>query len=119
MEDIQLVKEFLPTRGTGAVLLTTRLYAVGTHIRKIELNTMTLEEGITFFRMRVGTGEEPEQKNFSERERQDAEQLYTLLGGFAADDPPTGAGGYSGTSKCSRNSAVGPARRAPGQSRLS
>jgi tetratricopeptide (TPR) repeat protein/DNA-binding XRE family transcriptional regulator len=82
VDDIALVKEFLPTKGNGAVLLTTRLQAVGTHIRKIDLDTLTLEEGIQFFQARVGIGGEPGSKVLSETERQAAEQLYTLLGGL-------------------------------------
>ena len=82
VEDILLVKEFLPEKGTGAVLLTTRLHAVGKYMRKIELDTLPLEEGVQFFQKRVGIGEEPERKVLSPDERQAAEVLFTLLGGL-------------------------------------
>ncbi|HEU5199018.1 MAG TPA: tetratricopeptide repeat protein, partial [Ktedonobacterales bacterium] len=82
VEDFEVVKKFLPEKGDGAVLLTTRLQAVGTHIRKVSLNTLTLEEGITFFQERVGTGVEPGQKTLPEPERRDAAELAALLGGL-------------------------------------
>lgn len=82
VEDILLVKEFLPEKGNGAVLLTTRLQAVGKYIHKVELGTLALEEGIQFFQKRLGAGEEPERKVLSVSEREAAEQLYSLLGGL-------------------------------------
>ena len=82
VEDFEVVKTFLPEKGNGSVLLTTRLQAFGTHIRKVPLNTLTLEEGITFFQERLGEGEDPGRKILSEPERQDAAELATLLGGL-------------------------------------
>ena len=57
VDDVLLVKEFLPEKGNGAVLLTTRLHAVGKYIHKIELGTLTQDEGVQFFQRRVGIGE--------------------------------------------------------------
>ncbi len=82
VENLQVVQEFLPARGNGAVLLTTRLHDVGTAIRKLELDTMTCEEGVQFLQARLGAGVEPERPAFTEAERQAAEQLWTLLGGL-------------------------------------
>ncbi len=82
VEDLRLVKEFLPAKGNGAILLTTRLQAVGKHIRKLELDTLTLEESTQFFQARVGSDEEPGQKVLASSERQAAAQLHTLLGGL-------------------------------------
>lgn len=82
VEDILLVKEFLPEKGNGAVLLTTRLHGVGKSIHKIELDTLTLEESLQFFQKRLGRGEEPEQKVLSAPERQAATHLHELLGGL-------------------------------------
>ena len=81
VEDILLVKEFLPEKGRGAVLMTTRLHALGMYIHKLELNTLTHEESIQFFQRRLGAGEEPEQKVLSAPEHQAAAQLHDLLGG--------------------------------------
>jgi tetratricopeptide (TPR) repeat protein/DNA-binding XRE family transcriptional regulator len=82
VEDLALVKEFLPTRGNGAVLLTTRLHAVGTHIRKLELDTLTLEEGMQFLQTRLSAGRAQGNEAFSSPERQAAERLCMLLDGL-------------------------------------
>jgi tetratricopeptide (TPR) repeat protein/transcriptional regulator with XRE-family HTH domain len=82
VEDVQVVQEFLPTRGTGAVLLTTRLRNLGPHIRAIALDPMTLEEGVQFLQARLDAGKEQEQQPLSEAEREAANQLWTLLGGL-------------------------------------
>ncbi len=82
VEELQVVQEFLPTRGNGAVLLTTRLYDVGTAIRKLDLDTLTREEGVQFLQARLAAVAEPEQHPFTEAERQASEELWTLLGGL-------------------------------------
>lgn len=82
VEDLQVVQEFLPTRGNGAVLLTTRLPDVGTAIRKLELDTLTREEGVQFLQARLGAGAAQGQHVFTAAERQAAEHLWTLLGGL-------------------------------------
>jgi tetratricopeptide (TPR) repeat protein/transcriptional regulator with XRE-family HTH domain len=82
VEDIQMVKEFLPMRGKGAALLTTRLHAVGKHIHKIELDKLSREEGILFLQSRISAGGEQGPVTLLEAEQQAAEQLYTLMDGL-------------------------------------
>ncbi len=82
VDDIPLVTEFLPTRGNGAVLLTTRLHAVGKHMRRIELDKLSLEEGMQFLLGRMGSAGEQGWEAFPETERQAAEQLCGLLDGL-------------------------------------
>lgn len=82
VDDFEVVRKFLPEKGDGAVLLTTRLQAVGTHIRKVSLNTLSLEEGMMFFQERLGEGEDPGRRTLSEPERRDAAELAALLGGL-------------------------------------
>jgi tetratricopeptide (TPR) repeat protein len=82
VDDMAMVQEFLPTRGNGAILLTTRLHAVGKHMRKIELDKLPLEESMQFLLGRVGAAEEREREALPEAERQVAEQLCTLMDGL-------------------------------------
>ena len=82
VDDIPMVKEFLPTRGNGAILLTTRLRAVGKHIRKIELETLSREEGQQFLLARLGAAGEEKRETLPEAERQAADQLCELMGGL-------------------------------------
>lgn len=51
VENLELLQRFLPPARQGAVLITTRLLALGTLAHGIELPTMTPEEG-TFFLLR-------------------------------------------------------------------
>lgn len=82
VDDIQVVKEFLPMRGKGSTLLTTRLHAVGKHIHKIELDKLSREEGILFLQSRISAGGEQGLVTFSQSEHQAAEQLYMLMDGL-------------------------------------
>jgi tetratricopeptide (TPR) repeat protein/DNA-binding XRE family transcriptional regulator len=82
VDDLQVVKEFLPERGNGAILITTRLHAVGNHMRKIELDKLSLEESMQFLLGRSSAGESQEQPTLPEAERQAAEQLCLLLDGL-------------------------------------
>jgi len=82
VDDLQVVKEFLPERGNGAIVITTRLQAVGNHMRKIELDKLSLEESVQFLLGRTIVGEDQEQLALPEAERQAAEQLCLLLDGL-------------------------------------
>ena len=53
LEDLALVKEIYPLSGSGYVLITTRSQATGTLAQTIELEQMTLEEGIHFLLRRA------------------------------------------------------------------
>jgi tetratricopeptide (TPR) repeat protein len=48
MEDLELLDRFLPSTGSGAVLITTRCQVLGTRARGIDLVPMKQEEGVLF-----------------------------------------------------------------------
>ena len=81
-DDLAAVTEFLPTRGNGAILLTSRSHAVGKHMRKIELDKLTQEEGVQFLLARMGAAGKQALEALPAAERQAAEQLYTLMDGL-------------------------------------
>jgi transcriptional regulator with XRE-family HTH domain len=81
-DDLSLVIEFLPTRGNGAILLTTRSHVVGKHIRRIELDKLTLEEGVPFLLRRAAGLEQLALEDVPAPERQAAAQLYGLMDGL-------------------------------------
>ncbi len=53
MEDLELLDRFLPSIGSGAVLITTRCQVLGTHARGIDLVPMKQEEGVLFLLRRA------------------------------------------------------------------
>ncbi len=52
-DDLELVSEFLPTSGTGHILLTTRAQATGLLAHSIDLEQMEPEEGALFLLQRA------------------------------------------------------------------
>lgn len=53
VDNIELVKHFLPTRQRGSLLFTTRLYTLGMLGPLLYLEPMTLEEGVSFLLCRT------------------------------------------------------------------
>jgi tetratricopeptide (TPR) repeat protein len=53
VEDIEMVKRFLPNSRSGAILFTTRIHALGTLAHTIEVTQMSQEEGIHFLSHRA------------------------------------------------------------------
>lgn len=53
VDDLEVLSEFLPTRGIGDVLLTTRLQALGTIARGIDVTSMGPDEGLLFLLRRT------------------------------------------------------------------
>lgn len=53
VEDIDLVKQFLPPTHHGSFLFTTRMQALGALASPLEMQPMTVEEGIRFLLRRV------------------------------------------------------------------
>src|SRR5438132_5131072 len=53
VDDLEMIVDFLPVTGTGAVLLTTRLQALGTVAQHIEVEKMMLDEGVMFLLRRT------------------------------------------------------------------
>jgi tetratricopeptide (TPR) repeat protein/transcriptional regulator with XRE-family HTH domain len=52
-DDLSLIQPYLPRRGNGNIVLTTRASAVGSFAAAIEVTTMGLAEGIQFLLRRV------------------------------------------------------------------
>lgn len=48
IEDVMVVSDMIPSGGAGHVLLTTRAQASGSFARRVNLETMTLDEGMLF-----------------------------------------------------------------------
>ncbi len=53
VEDLSLLKPFLPATDQGALLLTTRLQDLGTLAQTVELSPMTMQEGHDFLLVRT------------------------------------------------------------------
>jgi len=83
-DDLAVVSDFLPRQTGGAILLTTRSQSVGTHIRKLELEKMSREEGVTFLLKRITHCEDDEDplQRVSDEERQAAEELWEVMDGL-------------------------------------
>ncbi len=53
VDDLEMIVDFLPVTGTGDVLITTRLQALGTVAQRIEVEKMVLDEGVMFLLRRT------------------------------------------------------------------
>jgi tetratricopeptide (TPR) repeat protein len=100
VEDIALVRSYLPKGNQGHLLLTTRRQAVGGAIKSISLNAMNEAEGGAFLlkrAKRIVADLPPEQ--IPAKEMQSAMHLSRVLGGLplALDQ----AGGYIERKQCS------------------
>ena len=82
VDDLAMVAEFLPTTGRGAILLTTRAHAVGNHLKKIELEKLSLKESVEFLLGRIGKKGYAGLNAFTETERPAAEYLCSLMDGL-------------------------------------
>lgn len=77
-DDLELARSFLPTEPRGHILFTTRSQIVGTVAKRIEVNVMEREEGVSFLLRRSKRGSEVESLPSSVREA--ATRLVGLLG---------------------------------------
>lgn len=75
-DEIPLVREFLPSAGTGQGLLTTRAQALGPVAQRIEIDEMPPAEGAQFLLQRAAY------KTPTDTDCRLAEQISTLLGGL-------------------------------------
>lgn len=93
-DDLSLVQTFLPQRGNGCVLLTTRTQAVGSLAASIEVEGMGLLEGTEFFLRRA-----QRIAHVSDEERNEAINFVVILDCFplALDQ----AGAYIEETGCS------------------
>lgn len=53
VEDLEMVKRFLPTAPHGYLLFTTRIQALGTMAHRLEIKSMTSQDGIQFLLQRA------------------------------------------------------------------
>ena len=106
VEELDLLRQFLPSAPQGAVLITTRCQTLGTLAQSIVLEPMTCEEGIFFTlqRAKISKGgfsreQLPQIVQRFPQEYAAAETLVTLMGGLplALDQ----AGAYIEETGCS------------------
>ena len=99
-DDLALAEEFLPTGGTGHILLTTRAQALGTLAEGINVEKMDTEEGMLLLlrRAKVLAREAP-LAQASETDRAAAESIVKAMDGLplALDQ----AGAYIEETQCS------------------
>src|SRR5579859_1182572 len=53
IDNLEMIVDFLPVHGTGDVLLTTRLQALGTAAQSIEVEKMGIDDGVLFLLRRT------------------------------------------------------------------
>ncbi|HEY1348002.1 MAG TPA: FxSxx-COOH system tetratricopeptide repeat protein [Ktedonobacteraceae bacterium] len=100
IHEIDLINEFLPTEVNNHVLLTTQAQAVGTSIRKIQVEEMGIEEGERFLLRRASVSASGHgAAGIPAGERESARTLVALSGGLplALDQ----AGAYVEETGCS------------------
>jgi tetratricopeptide (TPR) repeat protein/DNA-binding XRE family transcriptional regulator len=82
-DDLELASEFLPTTGSGHILLTTRAQATGLLAQRIELEQMEPEEGALFLLRRAKLlGRDAPLDSASYAEWTQAKAIAGLLGGL-------------------------------------
>lgn len=82
-DDLEMVREVLPTGCQGHVLLTTRAQAMGRVAHRLEVEEMSLEVGVFFLLRRAGLiGPDAPLEKASEKDRVLAERLVQELGGL-------------------------------------
>src|SRR6266487_4373437 len=82
-DDLDLIRDFLPTRNTGHLLLTTRIQAVGLMAHSIAVEKMDKEEGALFLlrRAKVLAAEAP-LTQATEIDRTQAETIVAAMDGL-------------------------------------
>lgn len=75
-DEVSLLQPYLPGRGNGSLLLTTRSHAVGALATPIEVENMGLVEGTLFLLQRA------QRQQISENERDAATNVVIALDGF-------------------------------------
>jgi tetratricopeptide (TPR) repeat protein len=100
VEDLELVKSVLPVVRSGAVLLTTRLQALGVTAQTIDLEKMSTEEGVHFplRRAKLLTLDASDEQ-LSAEDQATAREIVTAMDGLplALDQ----AGAYIEATRCS------------------
>ncbi len=102
VEDMQFISDFIPLRGKGHILLTTRMQFTGTVSHGIDIDVMGLEEGAYFLLRRAKLIDEQASFNsVPESDYASAKELSKLMQGLplALDQ----AGAYIEETECSIN----------------
>jgi NB-ARC domain len=82
-DDLEMVYDFLPLRGRGHILLTSRAQATGPAIKGIALDMMGREEGALLLLRRAKLlGEDAPLEYASEQDRSEAETTCEMLDGL-------------------------------------
>ena len=82
-DDLEMVYDFLPARGAGHTLLTSRSQATGPNIKGIELERMEREEGTLFLLRRAKIlAEDAPLECASDKYRKQAEEIWELVDGL-------------------------------------
>jgi tetratricopeptide (TPR) repeat protein/transcriptional regulator with XRE-family HTH domain len=82
-DDVETVYDFLPTRGEGHILLTTRSQATGPGMKSFEIEKMGREEGALLLLRRAKLiAEDASLDVASESERAEAEAICAMLDGL-------------------------------------
>jgi len=99
VDNLEMIVDFLPAHGTGDVLLTTRLQALGIVAQNIEVEKMGQDEGVTFLlrRTKVIAPGAPLDQAAKESQAQAAEIFFALDGLPLALDQ---AGAYIEETRC-------------------
>jgi tetratricopeptide (TPR) repeat protein/transcriptional regulator with XRE-family HTH domain len=100
LEDLSLLREVLPGRISGHVVLTTRMQSVGLHIRRFDLEMMEPDEGALFLLRRAKRiGPRDTIENASQADREAARAISQHMDGLplALDQ----AGAYIEETACS------------------
>ncbi len=83
IDDLELAHHFLPSRGSGHILLTTHMQTVSGIAKRIEVENMTPEDGALFLLRRANIIEPDAQLDrVSEADRTQAIAISELLGGL-------------------------------------
>jgi tetratricopeptide (TPR) repeat protein/transcriptional regulator with XRE-family HTH domain len=82
-DDLEMVYDFLPARGAGHTLLTSRSQATGPNIKGIELERMEREEGTLFLLRRAKIlAEDAPLECASDKYRKEAGMIWELVDGL-------------------------------------
>lgn len=100
VEDLSLIKPFLPTSSQGALLLTTRLQALGTLAQRVEIPPMNMQEGCDFLLARTNHFHQGKERAVpGSQERTIVEAIVTEMGGLPLALEQAGA--YIDSTRCS------------------
>ena len=83
VDDLNVIKDLLPRRGQGHILITTRIHTTGTIAQRIEIEKMNMQEGAHFLlrRVKILDLDQPFEQA-SEQDRQRAREIAKLMDGL-------------------------------------